>query len=111
MIEAPLQLHLSGLQEPEYEPTATLSERFDAFHQLNPHVYDALRDLALDLVDRGHTRIGIKMLFEVLRWSAMRTSGEEWKLNNNFHSRYARLLADTCWQLADVFEMRRLHTL
>lgn len=108
MSDAPLQLHLPGLVHPEHSPAQTIDERFAAFHAANPHVYDALESLALDLVRRGRRRIGIGMLFEVLRWSAMRTDHADYRLNNNHRSRYARMLADRNRDLAEVFELREL---
>ncbi len=86
----------------------TLQERFESFHRINPHVYDALRSLALDLVARGRRRIGIGMVFEVLRWQRMMaTSGDPWKLNNTYRAPYARLLMEREPALAGVFETRR----
>lgn len=43
------------------EPEATIAERFQAFHEANPHVYEALRDMALWLKDQGK-RAGMKLL-------------------------------------------------
>lgn len=100
---------LPGLREPLYAPDWTIQERFEAFHQANPHVYQRLRELALDLTAHGHRRIGIGMLFEVLRWQAMIvTEGDDYRLNNNHRSRYARMLAAQEPALADVFETREL---
>ena len=89
----------------------SLEERFELFHARNPQVYETLRDLALDLVDRGKTKIGIAMIYEVLRWQhAMRTKDDNgYKLNNDFRSRYARLIMDNEPRLAGVFETRRIH--
>ena len=70
---------------PNHARGATLEEQFSAFHSANPHVYQALRRLAVQMVRRGHRRIGIKMLFEVLRWQyAMSTvdPASEFTLNN-----------------------------
>lgn len=88
----------------------SIEARFVAFHDANPWVYDALRTLALDLVRRGRTRIGIKMLFEVVRWQHARATVSEdgVKLNNDLSSRYARVLADREPELAEAFETRRL---
>jgi hypothetical protein len=86
----------------------TLEQQFLAFHRTNPHVYQALRRLALELVGRGHRRIGIKMLFEVLRWQyALRTDdpNSEFKLNNAYTSFYARLLNQEP-ELCGCFELR-----
>ena len=87
----------------------TIEGAFDDFHSANQWVYDALVSMARDMVARGHRRIGIGMLFEVLRWHWLRgTEGDEFKLNNNYRSRYARLIMDTEPDLCDVFETREL---
>lgn len=89
----------------------SIQEAFDAFHEANPWVYEALRRLALDLVARGRTKIGIKMLTEVVRWQFQRSTADEsspFLINNNFTSRYARLLMDREPALAAVFEVRGL---
>lgn len=104
---------LADINHPVYEAKQSIDERFAVFHELNPHVFDELSRIALDLVGRGHERIGVGMLFEVLRWSAMstRSTGDEFKLNNSYRSRYARLLAAGDARLADVFEFRTLTSL
>jgi len=50
------------------------------------------------------------MLWEVLRWNRFLATAdpEAWKLNNNYHSRYARLLMTNNPELAGVFELREL---
>lgn len=89
----------------------TIDERFTAFHQANPWVYTALVRLARSMHDRGHSRVGVGMLFEVLRWNwSLHTidASSDWKLNNDYRSRYARLIAAQEPDLADVFELRKL---
>lgn len=88
----------------------TIEQRFRGFHQQNPRVYDALRKLAVDLVQMGHERVGMKMLFEVVRWQhAMRTTKDGgFKLNNDFTALYARLLMDREPALAGRFETREM---
>ena len=82
------------------------------FHTNHPEVYEGLVRLAYQAVNAGRERIGIKMLFEVLRWEWIITglpdASEEFKLNNNYTSRYARLIMEEPG-LGDVFETRRLH--
>ena len=73
-------------------------------------MYEGLVRLARELTAQGRARVGIKMLFEVLRWQhALRTTGDEFKLNNNYHSHYARLIMSQEPDLDGVFETRRLH--
>lgn len=89
----------------------TIDEAFRLFHAANPWVYDALVRLARDMHERGRRRLGIGMLFEVLRWQWFRGTldpSSDFKLNNNYRSRYARMIATYEPDLADIFEMRRL---
>lgn len=91
-------------------PEATIREAFLRFHAENPHVYDELVRLARQAHDRGARKIGIGMLFEVLRWGhLLRTSGDDFKLNNNYRSYYARLILHRHPELDGIFELRRLH--
>jgi hypothetical protein len=70
-----------------------------------------LREKALELVAAGRKRLSIKMLFEVLRWEHLLTTTDpDFKMNNNYHSRYARLLMDRNPTLRGVFETRELHS-
>ncbi|MGR8921988.1 MAG: hypothetical protein ACU85V_20420 [Gammaproteobacteria bacterium] len=86
----------------------TIRERFEKFHAENPHVFEALRRRALRAKARGY-RPGIGCLFEVLRWQhGMTTQGDEFKLNNNFRSHYARLLMEREPELEGFFETRGL---
>lgn len=90
-------------------PGSSIEARFEAFHEANPHVYEALRRLALRMRARGRVRIGMKMLFEVLRWEyAMSTDdpNSDFKLNNNYTAHYARMLMANEPRLDGAFEVR-----
>lgn len=103
------QLSFPDLVAPPLDAALTIDERFAVFHRANPHVYVHLRNDALDLVRRGRTRVSMKMLFEVLRWSALKVRPDgDYKLNNDYTSRYARLLSDTVTELTGVFAFRTL---
>jgi hypothetical protein len=74
-------------------------------------VYDALVTLARDYLRGGRTKVGMGMLFEVMRWQhGRRTIGDEFKLNNDYRSRYARRIMANERDLATAFEIRRLST-
>lgn len=71
----------------------TLQDRFEMFHAQNPHVYKLLVDLARQVKARGFTKYSINSLFERARWHYMfETTGDVFKLNNNYRSRYTRLM-------------------
>jgi hypothetical protein len=95
---------------------------FAKFHRANPDVYEQLVKYACQAKAAGRKRFGIKMLFERLRWYVLIETHDSsgLKLNNNYHSRYARLLmqqercrvrCEGCARprcLAGLFELRQL---
>lgn len=112
-----MQLAIFEPLPPTVEPTvrkgATLQERFLAFHEANPHVYRALRQIALNLKRAGHERYSIKGLFEVLRFDySLRTGSDDgFKLNNNLSALYARKLMREEPELRHFFEVRKRRTM
>jgi hypothetical protein len=84
-----------------------IEQAFNKFHAENPHVFENLKSMALMLNNKGHKRYGIKALFEVLRYNkAITTSGNDFKLNNNFTALYARKIMEECSKLDGFFETR-----
>lgn len=113
VVSVQLELPIAAIRQPDH-PAGKLSiqERFEAFHQLNPWILRHLETLTADCVERGLTRIGIGMLFEVLRWQyGIATQGEPWKLNNDFRSRYVRRLLELHPEWSSLFETRKIHTI
>lgn len=106
------QLELFPITTPSYQGL-TIAEAFGAFHQANPHVLENLRKLALERhARRPAEKIGIKHLWEVLRWEyEVKTDrpANECRLNNNFTAFYARLLMAREPILRGVFELRAQH--
>lgn len=88
-------------------PTTKLERRFAEFHKRNPHIYVELERRALALVGKGAHRIGVKALWEVLRYdAAVRSDDRPWRLNNSYTALYARLLIARRPELAEVIETR-----
>jgi hypothetical protein len=89
----------------------TIEERFLEFHTQNLHVYEALRDVALRLKRAGWKHYGLKAMWEGLRFMrALTTTADDFKLNNDFTSRYARLLMQSEPELEGFFEVRELRS-
>lgn len=87
----------------------TIEERFEAFHLRNPHVYDALEQLARRRLREGATYITIAQLYEELRADpSFSTTGDPLKINNSYRSYYARLLIQRVPALKDVMRTRDL---
>ncbi|ULR56227.1 hypothetical protein L3078_34200 [Streptomyces deccanensis] len=82
----------------------TITEQFHDFDTEHPYVYRALERLTADRIAAGATRIGLKALFEALRW---RLPQGLRGLNNNFTALYARKLIADHPDWAGAFELRR----
>lgn len=86
----------------------SIEKRFEEFHRLNPHVYEAIVKIALDLKARGFEECGISLIFERLRWiHAIQTRGDSFRLNNDFRAFYARVVMEAVPELRDFFRVRK----
>jgi hypothetical protein len=91
---------------------ASTQERFERFHAQNPRVYAVLKRIALDVWASGRERYGFQAVWQRARWhfSFEQAKGESFVLNNNYASRYARLLMQNEPELHDFFPVRKLHS-
>jgi hypothetical protein len=87
-----------------------IQDSFEEFHRANPNVYTLLVKFARQAKAAGMKKYGIASLFERLRWhiSIELKSEQAFKLNNNFRSRYARLIMEHEPDLDGFFELREL---
>ena len=86
-----------------------LDERFIEFVHENPWVMRRLTELAFEWKRRGFDHFSMDMLFHQLRierWTA--DGNDQFKLNNSYTSRAARLLMQTNPELSDFFATRQL---
>ncbi len=88
----------------------SIQERFEEFHRANPAVYALLVRFAREAHAAGARGVGIGALWERLRWhvAVEVRSGDGYRLNNDYRSRYARLIAGEHPELAGLFETRKL---
>lgn len=96
------------------EPLDRIERQFQEFHRRNPHVYEILVRLCREVLDAGHKRIGIGMLWERMRWELVvkttpTANEQDFRLNNNFRSRYSRMLMEVP-EFAGLFEVRKLRS-
>jgi len=71
-----------------------MHEEFLIFHKDNPHVLEKLKILAIDKMAEGHTKYGFDVLWGMLRWDYIKTTGKQFKLNNNYKPHYTRLMME-----------------
>lgn len=94
----------------DFSEVSEAEQKFRQFHAANPRVYETLVRLSREALARGRRKIGIKMLIEVVRWEIwLTTSDEDFKINNNYAPRYARLMMEKEPDLAGVFNLRGMH--
>lgn len=87
------QLALPGIEPlitPERDPEATIQERWEAWRDANPWVMRRVEQMLQNWFDAGHPRGSLKTCWEVLRYDYGVTTGDPFKMNNNYTSRAAR---------------------
>ena len=93
-------------------PRGSLGADFEVFHESNPHVYVALVREGRKLLEVGHRKLGIAILYERLRWQVyMETVNAEVKLPNNYRAYYARKIMEQEPDFKGVFNVAQLRSL
>lgn len=87
-----------------------INDEFDVFHAENPHIYDLFVKFAAHAKNSGHQHYSAKGIFERLRWhmNVETNSADGFKLNNNYTSRYARMLMEHDSTFRGFFRTREL---
>lgn len=86
-------------------------DAWEAFHAAHPRVYDLFARFAREAAESGRERFGAKMIWERMRWYTTIEAGgkgEDWRLNNNYITYYAREFMRRNPQYGDLFELRRM---
>lgn len=88
-----------------------MDAKFWKYHEENPEIFERLVEMTKAAKARGRKHVGMKMMFEVIRWEQSLTAKSDiFKINNNYTSRYARLITDTYPELYGMFETRRIRS-
>lgn len=92
-----------------FDDDKTIDDRFAAFHAEHPEVFDMFRTYANQLRASGWTRYSSDAIQHRIRWHRHVEQGDrDFKLNDHFTSRYARMLIESDPSFAGFFELRRL---
>lgn len=90
-----------------------LDQAFREYHAQNPAVWSLFERFALEAARAGRTHFGAKAVWERMRWHIQfetRDSLADWKLNNNYTSRYARMFAERHPEFRKLFQFRELRS-
>lgn len=87
----------------------TWRERFNKYDAENPQVYEMFKRFALEMLSKGHKRVGHGIIFGRIRYeTAITTVGDPFKINENYGAYYARKFVSEHPQYADAFTFRKL---
>ena len=103
--EAELEAHPSARESRDDR----IEREFNAYHAAHPWIIERIVSMVKRYKQVGRRR-GIGFFFEVLRHERLIESGDVdgFKLNNNYRSRYARLIEREHPSLRGFFRKRRL---
>ncbi len=90
----------------------TIEEAFTKFHHDNPVVYDYFKRYVQQVLAAGKKVSSSKMIINRIRWEIYieLNSVEDFKINDAFTSRYARLYINEHPQHAEIFNLRELRS-
>lgn len=92
-----------------WDEPSDLDKKFWLFHEHNPQVFKRLVIMCNQAKAMGRKKAGIGMFWEVLRWeSYLDISSDDFKLNNSYRSRYARILEQEHPEFIGLFNKRRI---
>jgi hypothetical protein len=91
----------------------TLDDKFFQYHDNNPHVFKLFVRFAREAKNAGFKHYGMHTIMHRVRWHInVETNDEDgYKMNNNYSSRYARLLMQKHpEEFEGFFNLRKLQT-
>jgi hypothetical protein len=81
-------------------------EAFLQYDAENPEIWSEFESIALDLIKRGRTHYSAYAILEDIRHHTIINGSDEFKVNNNYRSGYARKFAAKYPQYRRFFELR-----
>ena len=83
-----------------------ISDDFFSYHNSHPDIYRLFQQYAYELKMSGRKHYGSKAIMERIRWHMEIERREDFKINNNYASCYARLLMLQNPDFRSFFETR-----
>lgn len=85
-----------------------LLKRFKIHHDTNPEIWMEFKRMAFQMISVRNKYSHVSMI-EVIRWNRnLVSSGEPFKVNNDYKALYARLMIYHFPQFEGFFELRRM---
>ena len=79
---------------------------FLTYDEQSPEIWRQFEEISLDLIKRGYKHYSAYAILEVIRYHTGLRGGDDFKINNNYRSGYARKFLAKYPQLKGFFEIR-----
>ena len=87
----------------------TLERKWLTWHHANPHVYSLFKRFTFDAIDRGHRKFSHWLVMNRIRWETnIETTGNEFKISNDFIAYYARLFMADYPEYDGIFTIHKM---
>ena len=87
----------------------SIQSQFDRFHEQNPQVFAEAVKRAREMRATGRAQYSMHTILQKICWDTdIETTGRDFKINNNYSSRYARLIVEQYPEFEGFFQMREL---
>jgi hypothetical protein len=81
--------------------------KFPQYHAENPHIYEAFKRYAFELIQNGREQGSSEAIINRMRWDSYIRGNDQWKINNNYKPFYSRLFSNEFPQHSEFFHKRR----
>lgn len=100
------------VQQTDLFKKKSIQEGFESFLDQYPFVWELFKTQVFRAKRKRRKRIGAKAIIEWLRWECgfKRLAGEDFKINNNYTSRFSRKFKEEFPYLDIEFEERTIKT-
>ena len=87
--------------------------KFFKYHKESPHIFNLFVAFSKEIKAKGYKTYSMRTIMHRIRWHVDITTNDPdgFKMNNNYSSRYARMLANEYPDFKDFFKNRRMKTL
>lgn len=89
----------------------SIQEKFNKFDEENPIVYSLFKKQVFRAISKRKSKVSAKTILGFIRWEVqLQTTGDVYKINDVFTSRYARKFSEEFEQYKDIFNFRTLRS-
>ena len=86
-----------------------LKQRWWHWHNENPHVYDLFEQFTFEAINKGHKKLSAWLIINRVRWETdVVTTGNEFKISNDYIAFYSRLFMSKHPQYEGFFRVNTM---